>query len=266
MSSASMIWSKGADVASAAAIPLITDGNYFDVTGTTTITSMASMGVGTWVRLHFDGALTLTHNATDLILPGAANIVTAAGDEAEFIEYASGDWRLVCYQRAAGVSNPLVIGTLNASTGVTSQEHTGIPSWAKEIEITVAGLSWSGTSLPQLQIGDAGGFETSGYGSAASSINSAGNAAVSAVTTSGYILSTTSIHAAASAYSGIIKLSLHDPASNGWAMTGSLSTINSAGTVTINGYKELSDVLTQLRFISNGVETIDSGETNIKYK
>jgi len=94
-------WSKGADIASAAALSPGTDGNYFDVTGTTSITSINALAVGTVIKLHFDAALTLTHHATDLILPGAANITTAAGDEAEFIEYATGDWRCINYQVAA---------------------------------------------------------------------------------------------------------------------------------------------------------------------
>jgi hypothetical protein len=47
--------SKGADVASAGALTLGTDGNYFDITGTTTITSIATLGIGTQVTLHFDG-------------------------------------------------------------------------------------------------------------------------------------------------------------------------------------------------------------------
>jgi len=93
---------KGADVASATALPILTDGNAFDVTGTTTITSINTSGhIGTVITLHFDGILTLTHNATDLVLPGAANITTAAGDEAIFVEYASGDWRCVNYQVSA---------------------------------------------------------------------------------------------------------------------------------------------------------------------
>ena len=95
-------WSKGADVASATALALLTDGNYFDVTGTVTITSFNTTAVGTQIKLHFDGALTLTHHATDLILPGGANITTAAGDEAEFIEYASGDYRCTNYSKATG--------------------------------------------------------------------------------------------------------------------------------------------------------------------
>lgn len=95
-------WSKGADVASATALPLLTDGNYFDVTGTATITSFNTTGgAGTEIKLHFDGACTLTNNS-DLILPGSANIVTAAGDEADFIEFATGDYRCTSYTRATG--------------------------------------------------------------------------------------------------------------------------------------------------------------------
>jgi hypothetical protein len=96
-------WSKGADVASATALPVLTDGNYSDVTGTTTVTSINTTGgAGTLIKLHFDSVLTLTHHATDLILPGGANITTAVGDEAEFIEYASGDYRCTNYSRASG--------------------------------------------------------------------------------------------------------------------------------------------------------------------
>ena len=96
---------KGGDVASATALTLGTDGNYFDITGTTTITSIGDLGGdGTMVTLHFDGALILTHHATDLILPGGANITTAAGDEFTFVNYATGDWRCVGYALASGAA------------------------------------------------------------------------------------------------------------------------------------------------------------------
>lgn len=97
-------WTKGTDVASAAALDIAGagGGNYFDITGTTTITSIGTLGTvsGTVIKLHFDAILTITHNATDLALPGAVNIITAANDEAEFVEYAVGDWRLTNYQTA----------------------------------------------------------------------------------------------------------------------------------------------------------------------
>ena len=96
--------SKGADVASATALNLGADGNSFDITGTTTITSINTEGIGTVVTLHFDGILILTHHATDLILPGTANITTAVGDIATFYEYASGDWRCVSYTKADGTA------------------------------------------------------------------------------------------------------------------------------------------------------------------
>ena len=124
-------WAKGADVASANALTLGTDGNYFDITGTTAITSIGTLGIGTVIKLHFDGALTLTHHATDLVLPSGANITTAAGDEAEFIEYASGDWRCTNYMKANGepVSSSgglILLGTYTASSDTSVDIGSGL--------------------------------------------------------------------------------------------------------------------------------------------
>ena len=99
-----LVETKGADIASATALTLGKDGNFFDVTGTTTITSIGTQGIGSHVTLHFDGILIFTHHATDLILPGAANITTAVGDIAVMYEYASGDWRCVSYTKASGAA------------------------------------------------------------------------------------------------------------------------------------------------------------------
>jgi len=106
------LWVKGADIASANALTPGTDGNYFDITGTTAITSIADTSAGHVIKLHFDGALTLTHHSTNLILPGGANITTAAGDEYEFTNYAAGDWRCTGYIKADGTA---VIGISAAS-------------------------------------------------------------------------------------------------------------------------------------------------------
>ncbi len=96
-------WTKGPDVASAAVLPVPATGNFFDVTGTTTVTSINTHNVlGTTIGLQFDDALILTHNATNLILPGGANITTAAGDIFWFTEYASVDWVCVGYALASG--------------------------------------------------------------------------------------------------------------------------------------------------------------------
>ncbi len=75
--------------------PLIT------ISGTTTVTSL---GTGTYrVRfVTFSGALLLTHNGTSLILPGAANITTAAGDTCVVTSDASSNARVLAFQRASG--------------------------------------------------------------------------------------------------------------------------------------------------------------------
>jgi hypothetical protein len=99
MTSTTQFWSKGTDIASAAALTMGSTGNYFDVTGTTTITSIGTQQAGTLLMLQFDSALTLTNSAT-LILPGHTNITTVTGDVAIFISEGGGTWRCISYQSA----------------------------------------------------------------------------------------------------------------------------------------------------------------------
>lgn len=73
-----------------------------NITGTTTITSFGTSNAGIVRRGTFAGVLTLTHNATSLILPGGANITTAAGDSFVARSLGSGNWRVLSYQRASG--------------------------------------------------------------------------------------------------------------------------------------------------------------------
>lgn len=96
---------KGTDIASASSIDLgAATGNLVDVTGTTTITALGTIQAGTRRIVRFTGALTLTHNATSLILPTGANIATAAGDTATFISLGSGNWVCTNYQRKDGTA------------------------------------------------------------------------------------------------------------------------------------------------------------------
>lgn len=93
-----------------------------EITGTTTITAFDSVVAGTFRFVEFDGVLTLTHNATSLILPTGANITTAAGDTCCFLSEGSGNWRCFNYQRANG--QPLALpsplsGSITAGTSVT---------------------------------------------------------------------------------------------------------------------------------------------------
>ncbi len=101
---------QGADIASATTTDIgAATGNHVNITGTTTITALGTVQAGTRRTVKFAGILTLTYNATSLILPTAASITTAAGDTAEFVSLGSGNWICILYQRASGVALAPVI-------------------------------------------------------------------------------------------------------------------------------------------------------------
>lgn len=88
-------------IASAATTDLSTVGTIgVSITGTTTITSLGT-GANLYRLVKFAGALTLTHNATSLILNGS-NITTAAGATAGFLSDGSGNWTCLWYQPPGG--------------------------------------------------------------------------------------------------------------------------------------------------------------------
>ena len=127
---------KGANIASATALTLGTDGNYFNVTGVTTITSIATTShIGTTFKLEFDGILTLTHNATSLILPSGANITTAVGDVAEFVEISSGNFKCVNYERADGT------GLVSATGGLSEVDAWNLTIATSAPEIVTTNLA-----------------------------------------------------------------------------------------------------------------------------
>lgn len=100
---------RGSSIASASSIDLgAATGNYLTIThgaGTTAIASLggASLPAGTQMTLRFSitgGSLSLTHNATNLILPGAANLVIGDGDVFVFRKEhdSNAEWRAVLHQ------------------------------------------------------------------------------------------------------------------------------------------------------------------------
>lgn len=116
---------------------------FSSVTGTTTITSLGT-GANRYKIVRFTGALTLTHNATSLIIPGGANITTAAGDIMLIRSDASSNVRVVSYFPAAGIipyatQTNMETGTSTATVVSPGQQknHPGHPkAWGF---VTVSG-------------------------------------------------------------------------------------------------------------------------------
>jgi hypothetical protein len=244
-----------ATIASAGTTDLSTVGSQnVTVTGTTTITAFGTAPAGTFRRLVFSGILTLTHNATSLILPQGGNVVTAVGDSLQAVSLGSGNWRVTSYQRVSSVG--LLSGVV-ATASSMAVDFTGIPANVKRITVSVESLSTNGTSGISLQIGDSGGVETSGY------VGATGNG----ISLSTDFQLTNGGGAAAAVYHGVAILTLLNAATNTWCVSSQVARSDVAAILTVAGSKSTSAVLDRVRIKSgNGTDTFDAGTINILYE
>jgi hypothetical protein len=164
-----------------------------------------------------------------------------------------------------GEIKPLVRATAQSATG-TSIDFTGIPSWVKRIIVIIKGVSTNGASLPRLQIGDAGGIETSGYDGIGSITVGGGTAIVTYL--NGFDIYNNVI-GATDARSGLLTLCLIDSSTNTWVCSGTVATYvgSQPGFHTVSGSKSLSAILDRVRLTTaNGTDTFDAGSINIMYE
>lgn len=118
MSAAAFNEATQVTIASAASVAIGTAAsNNIIISGVTTITSFGNVAAGINRFVTFSGILTLTHNATSLILPGAVNITTAVGDTALMQSLGAGNWRCMFYALSTGlpVTSPGSSGRLLAT-------------------------------------------------------------------------------------------------------------------------------------------------------
>lgn len=246
------------DVASATTtdIGAITSGNV-RITGTTTITGLGTAPPGTVRDVLFSGVLTVTHNATSLILQnGGSNILTAAGDAMRFVSLGSGNWRQTDWQRATPRS--IHLGTGVSLSGTTSDWP--VPPGARRVTVDYSGLGGSGTSVPIIQLGDSGGIETTGYSSVGANItaSSAANPFTTGVPLTGSFASTTRIYG---------KVTMDLEAGNQWVGGGQSAWSNTTAISQVAGGKTLSAELTTVRLtFVNGTDTFTAGTANVSWE
>ena len=139
----------GTAIASAATVTIGTAGlgNTIHITGTTTITSFGTAVAGTKRTLVFDGALTVTHNATSLICPGGANIATIAGTVMHVVSEGTTNWRIT------GLSHPNIsFAEMSFLDGVTSNIQTQILSKADSSTVTTLSTNIGSTSTDYVAV------------------------------------------------------------------------------------------------------------------
>ena len=161
-------------------------------------------------------------------------------------------------------SGAFVAGTAVASTSGSSFDFTSIPSWVQRITVIFNGVSTNGTSIPQIQIGDSGGVEVTGYDSTSFGAPNANNV-TTAFSNTGFVV--TSFTASTYVYNAVITLV--NITGNTWVSSGTVSS-STGGAVSgwgCAGNKTLSAVLDRVRITTyNGTDTFDAGSINILYE
>jgi len=123
-----------ASIASAATTDVLAStAKFVSITGSASITSLGSEpNQIKFVRAAAAATFTLTHNATSLILPTGANITAAAGDSFIVLSDASGNARVMAYQRASGAPLVTAAGDLVSGTVALFRQTSAPTGWTKD--------------------------------------------------------------------------------------------------------------------------------------
>lgn len=153
----------------------------------------------------------------------------------------------------SNIADYFALETPQATTSGTEFDFTDIRAGVKRITVMLEGVSLSGTDDLLVQIGDSGGFETTGYTSTSTTASAASNS------TAGFIIRASS---AAVIVSGSMVLTLIDSANHTWVSSHSVK-VSTADMATGGGDKSLSAALTQVRLTRTGTDNPDAGSVNI---
>ena len=189
-----------------------------------------------------------------------ANIIDSAVSTAKIADNAVTEAKV-----APGAT--LTLATMQAATSGTSKDFTGIPAGVKEIVVMFDGVAMGTSDYILVQLGDAGGLETTGYKGGCIDVETAGTGYSGSKHTDGIAASRT-WYASGYVLSGKITLTLMDAATNVWTWSGATFQDDSTQDImnVMMGSKALSETLSQIRIKSNGGASFSAGNVNIAYK
>jgi hypothetical protein len=159
----------------------------------------------------------------------------------------------VIYSANNGIATPAIGANVN---------FTNIPSWVKRITVMFNGISTDGSSLMQIQLGDSGGIEITGYSGAAGWFGST-NASASSGMSSGFLITA----AGDSGFTGSGMAIITLLGTNTWVMQSTIGRYDQNFVHSAAGSKTLSDTLDRIRITTaNGTDTFDTGSINLLYE
>ena len=159
----------------------------------------------------------------------------------------------------------LVAGTAQTAPPTIPQyfDFTSIPSWVKRITVMFSGVSTSGSSPVQIQIG-AGSVTITGYSNIGGLITNANQTAASSATSGFSEASSGAITSAGTRFGSII---INNLTSNTWVASGVYANVGNSIMEYIAGSIALGGTLDRVRITTvNGTDTFDAGTINILYE
>jgi hypothetical protein len=227
----------------------------YKVTADTTGALVLQTGAAPTTAVTISSAQVVTLANALPVASGGTGVTTSTGTGAVVLGTSPSISGAVLSSMASSV---ITSGTAVASTSGTSIDFTSIPSWVKRITVMFNGVSTVTTSDWLIQLGDSGGFETSGY---TSLVAYAGFAIGKAVSTSGFICVTSVGSQVWSGQSVITLVSGNIYVQSGCVADG-VNYIEASG-----GTKTLSATLDRVRITTaGGTDTFDAGSVNILFE
>lgn len=220
-----------------------------------------------WIKssstgLTVEGQFGLTDSTKWVNLPVASDVVEGISERATTAEAQGGTDGTRFIVAATMKAAQIQAKTVQVTTSGTAVNFTDIPSWVKKITVALSGVSLSGSSHVQVQLGDPGGLETTGYLSSGGLYTSSAGFAINS--TSGVPIY---CGAAANVVHGSVVFTLQDSATNTWVAHGSYGLSNTAAAGCCGGSKALSATLDRLSLVSlNGLDTFDAGSVNVIFE
>lgn len=221
------------------------------LTGNLTLNAQSDLRFADADSSHWVGLQAPATVATDLTLT-----LPAADGTADQSLVTNGSGALGFASRTRLVRNAGV-----SSTSGTSIDFVDIPSWARRITVMLLVVSTNGTSGVQIQLGDSGGIEATGYSTSGTAITGTNTCGISTFT-SGFVMLGT---AAGASRSGAIVFT--NITGNYWVAIGNMDEQGSGQAGYTQGFKELSATLDRVRVTTiNGTDAFDAGFINIIYE
>lgn len=160
----------------------------------------------------------------------------------------------------------IVSGPVRTTTSGTTVDFTDIPSWAKRITLTLAGVSVNGTSPILVRLGDSGGVEASGYSGTSSLVYGAGSLISSLAHSTGFTLAGQDTSADSVDLHGSIVFTVLDSTTNTWTCAGNVSRTDFPVSCYTSGSKTLSATLDRLQVTTPAGNLFDAGKASIVYE